>query len=1089
MKHLNLWAALGVAVTLTSLAIAQEAGGTFSGRVVDPTGAGVPGAEVLAVHTGTGVSHKATSGSEGAYALPNLPIGAYDISVTRAGFKRTVRKGIELHVSEHLGVELPLQIGELAQEVSVTANVEQVQTESSAQGGLITGDQVRELQLNGRGFMTLLELVPGVASDNPDRNDPISPTLSMSVNGARTSQIGFGVDGSSNPGVIGSSAIFSSTSPESIAEFTVLSSTFSAEYGRGGIAQVNVVTKSGTRQLHGSLYEFLRNDAFDANDYFSHQVLPLRLNNFGYTVGGPVILPRYNRDASKTFFFVTQEWNRVSSQLSAKNTTVPSVAQRAGDFSALGTAILDPTTNTAFPQNQVPASRLNPNAVKLLSLYPLPNFQGPGTINYTSASPSWQRYRQDLTRVDHNFTPSHKVYVRYIQEPSSIFNPYGGIRATAANSVLPGIAAANTVRRPRNLIVNYASVIRPTFLNEFKFYYGHSNYEATNVSETANRATLGVSIPELYPENAGNLIPAISLGSAYAALSPGTNVSSNVFVFEFANNLTKITGRHVIKMGGLYSFRGCRESNSSRTDGSFSFDTSYTKNPIANLLLGLPYSYTELEKSVWSNVRHSMAEAFIQDDFKVTSQLTLNIGLRYSAFPGAYDHDNNMSNFLPWLYDPARAPRINASNGQLVAGTGDRLNGLILAASTSPYGRRITNSSNAQFGPRFGFAWAPFRRKHMAVRGGYGIYYTEPILGAYMNTSLSNPPYTNQVTIVGGTLADPGAGTTAGTAAPSVIAMDAPLSMPRMQQWSFGVQQEVFKNAVLGVSYVGSHGTQLTRPVNINDPEPGAAAKAGVNVNAVRPYQGYGSITQRQSTGTSIYHSLQVTFNRRMTRHLSAGLAYTYAKSIDIGSTDRDGGDVPPNSRNIRAERGPSDSDRTHVMTANFIWKLPDFTSRGALLKQVANGWQFSGIVRMWSGTPFDVTMSSDVAGIGTTQNQRPNIVAETKGPRTVEEWFNRSAFARPSSYTFGNMGRNSLRGPGVNKWDLSLFKNFTAGEKVRVQFRAELFNAFNHPSFRIPGNALTTTSTGVTPSANNFGVITNTRDARVMQLVLRTTF
>jgi len=353
----------------------------FSGRVVDPAGAGVPGAEVVAVHAATGVSHRAISGSDGAYALPSLPIGAYDLSVTKAGFKKTVRRGIELHVSEHVGVELPLHIGELAQEVSVTANVEQVQTESSAQGGLITGEQVREPQLNGRGFMTLLELLPGVASDNPDRNDPVSPTLSMSVNGSRSTAIGMGIDGSSNLGVIGSTAMYSSTSTESIAEFTVLTSTFSAEYGRGGISQVNVVTKSGTRQLHGSLFEFLRNDAFDARDYFSHQVLPLKLNNFGYTVGGPLILPRYNRDASKTFFFVTQEWNLMSTRVSAINTTVPSPAERSGDFSALGTTLLDPTTNSPFPQNRIPASRLNPNATKLLALYPLPNFQGPGTVN------------------------------------------------------------------------------------------------------------------------------------------------------------------------------------------------------------------------------------------------------------------------------------------------------------------------------------------------------------------------------------------------------------------------------------------------------------------------------------------------------------------------------------------------------------------------------------------------------------------------------------------------------------------------------------------------------------------------------------
>lgn len=1086
------FARFALAALLSGACLAQDTSGGFTGRIVDASGAAVPGAEITATHNATGAVRKTTSGAEGTYALPDMAIGTYDISATHPGFKKAVRRGLELHVSDRMGVDIVLEVGEITQEVSVTANAQQVQTESSDQGGLISGEQVRDLQLNGRTFITLLELLPGVVSDMPDRTDPIATSMDLSVNGARTSAGGFGVDGGSNPSIVGSTALNTKTSIDSIAEFTVLTSTFSAEYGRGGISQVNVVTKTGTRRFHGSAYEFFRNDALDARDYFSHRVLPLKLNNFGYSLGGPVILPRYNRERNKTFFFVLQEWSLVSTRGAAVNTTVPGVAERAGDFSALAaTAVVDPATGASFPGGVIPASRINANGRKLLSLYPAPNFKGPGAINFTSAAPSWQNYRQDLVRIDHNFSSGWKLFVRYIHTPSSLRNPYGGQTSAAASSRIPGINESITGRAGHNVIVNLSATIRPTLLNQFSFNYSYTHLGQKPASAQASRPALGIRIPELFPENEGGLIPAVNPGSGYAALVVSRPGLTNLMLKDVSDNLTKILGRHVIKIGGLYYFGGDQESNVAATNGSFSFNTGYSKNPIANLLLGLPYSYTEAETTVFNDTRYSMAEAFVQDDFKATPRLTLNLGLRYSAYFSPYDVNNMMSNFIPWRYDPARAPRMNPSTGQPVAGTGDRLNGIVLAGKTSPYGRLITPSAANLFGPRMGFAYAPFRSKRTAIRGGYGIYYTRPIVGNYVNCTFSNPPWARSVTILQPQSMDnPGAGVQAADSAPSLVAIGIPTRMPTVQQWSLGVQQEVFRNAILNVSYVGSHGTHLVRPVNINDPEPGAAAAARVNVNAVRPFQGYGAINRRESTGNSIYHSLQVSFNRRMARGLSAGMAYTWGKTIDIGSSDRGAGDLPPNNRNVRAERGPSDSDRAHVFTANFIWNLPGPARRG-LLRHAFNGWQISGITRLWSGRPFDVTMSSDVAGIGATENQRPDIIAATSGPRTVEQWFNRDAFARPASYTFGNMGRNSLRGPGVNKWDLSLFKNFAAGsrERVRMQFRAEAFNAFNHPSFTTLGTSLNTTSARVNPLVNSFAVITNTRDARVLQFALKTTF
>jgi hypothetical protein len=316
-----------------------------------------------------------------------------------------------------------------------------------------------------------------------------------------------------------------------------------------------------------------------------------------------------------------------------------------------------------------------------------------------------------------------------------------------------------------------------------------------------------------------------------------------------------------------------------------------------------------------------------------------------------------------------------------------------------------------------------------------------------------------------------------------VTALGLPIKAPTAHRFSLGVQREVWRNTILDVSYVGTRSLRLMRPDAINNPIAGSVP-SGTNVNFVRPYTGWGAITSRDTSGGAIYHSLQVSFNRRMSRKLSAGFAYTWSKSIDDGSSDRGTGDIPPDMQYTRAERAPSSFDRTQVFTGNFIWTLP-----APVRSPFFRGWQISGIVRLWTGMPLNVVMSSDVAGIGSTENQRPNAIAGTRGPRTVEEWFNRDAFSRPKTGTFGNMGRNSLRGPGVNKWDLALFKNFHVTERWQLQFRSELFNAINHPSFTTVGTSLNTTSSGVNPALNSFAVVTGTRDARVMQVALKIYF
>jgi hypothetical protein len=695
-----------------------------------------------------------------------------------------------------------------------------------------------------------------------------------------------------------------------------------------------------------------------------------------------------------------------------------------------------------------------------------------------------------MFRIDQLFGEKWKLFGRFTRMRSDIHNPYGGNSTTSITNRFPGFADSNADRPGRNLTVSLTATPRRTLLNEFLFTYSAYSWSQQPAQAQATRKGLGIQITEVFPGNDGDIIPAINITS-YAGLIVSRVGGTKVGDFDFSDQLTRLAGRHVFKTGVFFSRGTCDAVPvSPYTNGTFSFTTGFSKNAVANFLLGLPATYTEAEQTTVSRSRYGMLEAFVQDDYRVHARLTVNYGLRYAAYWNPYDARNTLATFLPALYDPRKAFQINASNGNRVAGTGDAKNGLAIAGETSPYGRYITNNNFNLIAPRFGFAWDVTGKGKMSLRGGYGIFYSRPMVQNFIQATFDNPPFTRTVTISNPSFSNPAGGTdTPSLAPPSVTSIGSPMNAPTVQQWSLGVQQQVLRSTVVGVSYVGSHGTHLMHLVNVNNPLPGVATQLKVNVNAVRPYLGWGTINTRETTGVSNYHSLQVTANRRMVRGFTLGLAYTWAKSIDIASSDYFTGDLAPDEHNFARERGPSDFDRTHVLNISGIWALPKIV-RDPVLAPVLNGWQLSGIARFNAGKPFDVLMSSDVANIGATQNQRPDVIADSRGPRTPEQWFNRNAFARPVSGTFGNMGRNSLRGPGIHKWDLAVFKNFGMREgKWRWQFRAEMFNAFNHPSFTTVANTLTTTAAGVDPAANGFAAVTATRDARVVQFALKLNF
>ncbi len=1089
----------GLVAFLGFCAFGQEITGSLTGIVSDSNGGVIVNAEVVSTHTETGATRRIRTNADGQFTLSSLPIGGYTLDVAVTGFKPSRQANINLHISDHVRVDFKLSPGDVSQSVTVEENASLVSTETSEQGGLISGEQVRELQLNGRSFMSLIELLPGVSSDLPDRVDPNTPP-SISINGARNSASAFTIDGGNNSDVIvGSGSLNTFTSVDTIAEFKIVTSTFAAEYGRGGFSQVNVVTRGGTRKYRGSLYHFHRNDALDARDYLTHQVLPLKLNNFGYNFHGPVTIGKYNKNRLKTFFFWTQEFNRIITRGEAVNTQVPEAAHRNGDFSnlgpgrdgAFGTAddpVVDPVTLLGFPGGKIPADRINPIGRKLASLYPAPNFRGPGTLNYTSAAAASQWWREHMLRLDHNFSESFRLYGRVTLDNSDVENPYGGWQTTTVGTRFPGVNQTASNVNGRNANLNVTKVLGAGLLSETMATYSTRLITQDPVNPDTDRATLGVNLPKLF-DNGIKTIPNVALGGNYAVLNVSRPWLKRLFNFDVTSNVTKMAGRHVFKTGIASAYGGNRENPTSPvTNGQFSYTTNFSKHPVANLLLGYPNTYAEAERAVVSHSRFGMLEAFAQDDFRIHPRLMLNIGVRYSSYFNPWDTLNTLTNFLPSRFNPANAVRINPANGQRVPNTGDPLNGVIIAGRNSPFGNKITNDLHNLWAPRFGFSWDPTGHKKTVLRGGYGINYTRPLIGSFINNAFDNIPFNRSVTINLPSFTDL-AGSLAGEAAPSLTVMAAPLRSPYVQQWALGIEHQMAKSSILKISYVANKGTHLLRPLNLNNPVP-RAATGGINVNAVRPYLGYGAITERQPTANSNYNSLQVSFNRRLARRFTVTGSYTFSKSIDNASSDRGGSDVPPNTQNAAIERSVSDFDRTHILSSSYIYEVPRLT-RQRLAGLLINGWQVSGITRINSGPAFDVVMSTDVAGIGATQNQRPNLIAPVTYPKTVDQWFSVMSFGRPASGTFGNLGRNTLRRPGIHRWDASLMKNFYIDEKQQhyLQFRAEFYNVPNHPSFTTVGTTLTTTATGVDTTQNSFGAVTGTRDARVLQFALKLYF
>jgi len=1073
-------------------AAAQETTATITGTVSDQSGAVLPGVVVSVKHVATGRLFEGVTSAEGGYLVPLLPIGDYELTFTLSGFQSRIVRGVTLAVNDRARVDATLATGGVSEVVQVTGR-SLTQTTTAVQN-LIDSRQVQELPINNRNFAKLAELAPGVSSDLADEvGVGLTSNMSLSVNGARRNGLNWLVDGVLNVDVGSNITLLSTPTLESIEQFKIITSSYTAEWPRSGGGIVNVVTKSGTSRFSGSGYEFFRNDSLNSNSYFRKQSTDprirdgapeLKYNNFGFTVGGPA-LPSKER----LFFFYSQEFRKITRAPASLTANVPNPEW---------------LTSPASP-NYVPPAERDPNAVRLLAGYPTPNtppLAAGGVGRYQVSSPSINDTRQEVIRMDYDLSSTQRLWGRYTHD-LSLTRELGGL---FFGTPIPGVGGTDTTIPGQVAAFGLRSIIGSNKVNELNYHFSSNNITTQPAEGVRNtRSEFGINIPEVFPDNAGGLIPIIDI----AGIS--TFGANQLFRIQYLNhsitdNVSWQRGDHAFKFGGLATFEQKNENAASRSHGAFSFVATtggasafqnFLRGNAANTCTGC--SYTEAERDIDMLLRFNRFEFYAQDTWRPTPAVTVDLGLRYSLYPPLIDKNNQLVTFDPSVYSAAAAPPFANPTGTLIDRTrGNLLDGVVRGGVNSPYGDGIYEFKKNSIQPRAGIAWDLSGEGTTVLRSAFGIYYDQPLVGIFEQNSFTMPPIVNNVTFTNPTLANPASGQTATTTGVrTIIATATDFENPRTIQWNVGITRR-FADWMIGeASYVGSRGDNLIRPTDINYPDPTRvvalqATVAGA-VNPVRPYQSYGAITFRETTARSRYQGLLTSLKLDAGRDGSVKMNYTLSRNQTDATNDRDAVDIPQNPANPAADYADARTDRRHIFNASFVYELPFFRSANVLTKAVLGGWQVAGIANISSGQPVSrILVTSDTFRRGVFADQVGDPQVGERFVNGVPFWFNPDAFLPPAAGTFGNSGRAPFRQPGRHQWDLNLAKNFYPTSTMRLQLRAELINAFDQrqwladPNVGGLDNSCTVSNTACNVSGDRFGQIIATRAAREIQLGLK---
>lgn len=1104
--------------------------GNITGTVRDPQGAAVPNAEISILEEKTGATRTSKTNGDGFYSVPGLPAGVYTISTAPSGFKKTVANGIQLHVSENKTVNLDLQVGQVTEIVTVTSEAAPVELRSGEVSSLVSEKQVTELPLNGRNYAQLALMVPGVSPVTQSgaggafatRGTGLNSGVDMSVNGNQSNTNLWTVDGVNNMDVGSNRTLLVFPSVDAIQEFRVERNSFSAEFGQAQGAVVNLITKGGTNDFHGSLFEFFRNDSLNANSFFLNRAgqpkAELEYNNFGGNFSGPIV-------KNRVFFFWSEEWRREDrGQVLSAN--VPTALEKQGIFTGPLTGNLPhiPGTNDPFPGNRIPVNQLSPGGLAFVKLYPDPNTTG--SPNWTTSQLQPIRTRQDLIRGDVTLSDKMNLMVRYINETWTHDAASGNFWGDSPYPTL----SSDWSQPSHSFAVKLTNTLSSRAVNEFQFSIaGNDIIISTNPETQALEDEIASKIPTVFPHGGdglvGGAVPSLFWGAGgYANIWHQAPWANREDLYIWKDDFSMVFGSHDLKVGGLFSHNYKDEpgvgAGGGNQQASIQGCGEQTGHCIADLLLKdtVLLNYTEIENTEIAEGRWRDFEFYVNDTWKVHPRVTVTLGLRYSVFPPAWEKDNRISNFIPNLY-----------NGV------DFNTGLVTAEEAIGLGfsRSTVKTYKQGWQPRVGVAWDIFGTGNTAVRAGFGRYMSRSNVIEDLLRLTGNPPWTTTISAGSGwngsgtTLANCPTCRSLDTINPGLVnnvagvnpnagfnAVDPNFRPPESYQWNLTISHQLLKDTVLEASYIGNHGLHIwRRNVNRNDIPPNQTClgpacdgstldaraqisraalgvtpntpqfpdRAGTLIADNRPFRGIGNVTTDESNGNSSYHAMQLWLNRRFSERLAFQASYTWGHSIsDVSLTSFTNTTSDP--YNFDSDRGDADLDRRHTFVGNLVYVLPSFQQWGKAAQYILGDWQLNGIVSYFGATPIELVTGANTLGVASAVGQRPNYTGAPLYLNTNDatQHLNPAAFVQPAAGQLGTLGKGSVRGKPITNIDFSLAKNWRFKERYGIQFRTEFFNVFNHTNF---------TGYDVDIRNGSFGTLNAAQAPREIQLGLKFTF
>jgi hypothetical protein len=1128
--------------------------GSITGFVKDPSGAVVPKAKVTITNEATQQDRSVTSNDSGYYVVTNLIPGSYTISAELQGFKKSISEHNQLQPNSTLSVDLALAVGTANERVEVTADLAVLQTESATVRKEVTGAQVLDQELNGRNPVYMVQLLPGVRGGGTlgDLNFGSTGGQSWQINGARTQDTLITFDGAPAVRTRANGAVIGVADVDSTQEIQVMTANYAAEYGRAAGGQIRIVGKSGGHDYHGSLYEYFRNSQLNANTWSrnlsttTNFTTPFRYNNFGGSIGGPIIPKGKWRD--KFFFFVGEDWTR-NRNTDTQTQAVPTLLMRQGNFSELlsanpwysARAIYDPkscatlgaSTCQPFPNNIIPTNQLSANGIAIINAYPAPTpgyLQG--TQNWIAQAAHPYNQRKDTLNIDIMATDKQRISGRRSAAAYWEYQPFDqGSGETGKYFNRPN--QTNTV--------SWTYTITPTLINEARITLSLDDvYIPVNTALPGfNRSQFGINYPYLMAgKDLPGKIPTVNVPTFYSLAGGPYPSHSSGPIWTGGDSVTKLWRNHTFKFGFSFEYSGENDGDqinvstvpggSNNQNGTFTFTDARTGLGatsgvgLANLALGLADSYTEIGPRAYTIWRGWMLEEFAQDDWKVTQKLHIDFGVRITTITGFHPLWGNADYFDGKLYNPSQAVQVDPKTGNVILGTGNPYNGVVIPGissfPSSAQGRVPAATSNACDGASCSGLFAPNLPKsyignETPVQPRLGIAYqlnTKTVLRAGIgrfSTRMGlidnifpggNSPFQPFVTVANVSVDNPGASLTTGIAAPlTITTLNPNLKPPEAWNWNFTVERQLPWSSLLSVGYVAHRGLRAWNVYDINQPQAGALqANPGINANYLRPYKGFAAIQEEQSGVNSTYNSLQLSFTRAFKNGVSLGFSYTYSKSMDGGSNYRD---IVPDTYNTSNLWAPSEYDTRHLAIINYIYTLPFFKNRRDAAGIALGGWEITGTMQFQTGTPCGLGTNNDFAGVGEfgsfgcgsqgqfwVLNGTPTInTGAFAGPVTTSsspKYFTANV-SQPAAGTFNLQSgvRDSVYQPGIQDWNIGLLKSFPVKEKAQFQFRAEAYDFINHPNLSTPN---------LNPTSGQFGMITSkTGLARNLQLSLRFSF